>query len=359
MLDEPQDELETIESEVDDELQDGPAATYRIAAYPADFTLEVLHSKYKKDTIRIPSFQRHYVWTLSQASSLVESFLLGLPVPELFLYRDEGSGVLVVIDGQQRLLSMSGFFDGMYPSPDNPRPFRMLGTRPPWEGKLFKELKESDQQNLLNSTLRSIIIEQLSPDDNTSIYHIYKRLNTGGTSLTPQEVRKCVYQGALHDLLEALNAEPPWRAIYGRAKPNPRMRDIELVLRFLTLQLDLASYQKPMNDSLSSFMARHRNATAEELRQFSDLFINTVRQVHTALGERPFRPRYGLNAAVYDSVMVAFARHPNAIPGDIRDRYARLLQDEGYLELVTKATTDEASVRARIEKAELALFGNA
>lgn len=102
--------LEVVESE---ELDlDSAPSRYEIVTYPADFTLENLVAKYRKGQIRIPGFQRKFVWRLPQASKLIESFLLGLPVPSVFLYTDPEDNTLQVIDGQQRLLSVVYFFEG-------------------------------------------------------------------------------------------------------------------------------------------------------------------------------------------------------------------------------------------------------
>ena len=89
--------IENIRSEVED--QESDLAPYRIVSYPADYTLKGLHDKWRAAEIEIPPFQRQYVWTLTQASRLIESFLLGLPVPGIFFYRDQDSQRLLVIDG--------------------------------------------------------------------------------------------------------------------------------------------------------------------------------------------------------------------------------------------------------------------
>ena len=104
------DNIEPIQSELDDE-QSVPVE-YDITSYPADFTLEVLYQKWtnKPRQISIPNYQRGYVWSQNQASRLIDSFLMGLPVPSIFLYTDRHSESLLVLDGQQRLLTAFFFF---------------------------------------------------------------------------------------------------------------------------------------------------------------------------------------------------------------------------------------------------------
>ena len=106
-------DLENIGSEAED--YESAPADYQITTYPADFTLEVLHNKWKSEEIRIPKFRREFVWKPPQASKLIESFLAGLPVPAVFMYIEHDSQEYRVIDGQQRLKSIFYYFDGFFP----------------------------------------------------------------------------------------------------------------------------------------------------------------------------------------------------------------------------------------------------
>src|SRR3989338_3418321 len=121
--------LERIKAELEDERSE--VALYKIIPYPADYTLEGLHEKWKHGNFTIPLFQRQFVWTVLQASRLIESFLLGLPVPGIFLYKEPESGNLVVIDGQQRLRSVFSFFEGEFP--ETKLPFRLREVQKQWE----------------------------------------------------------------------------------------------------------------------------------------------------------------------------------------------------------------------------------
>ncbi|MEE8257246.1 MAG: DUF262 domain-containing protein, partial [Acidobacteriota bacterium] len=147
--------LEKIKAEIQDERSE--LALYKIIPYPADYTLEGLHEKWKQENISIPEFQRQFVWTVLQASRLVESFLLGLPVPGIFFYKDPETGRLVVIDGQQRLRSVFSFFKGEWPG--TRAPFRLREVQYQWEGRLFSDLKPVDQQRLKDAVLRATIVE--------------------------------------------------------------------------------------------------------------------------------------------------------------------------------------------------------
>ena len=212
-------ETDDIIEEIHSEIEDAAAAVpiYTINAYPTDPTLEVLVNRWQRNEIQIPRFQRGWVWTHSQASQLIESFLLGLPVPGIFLYRESTTLHQLVIDGQQRLRSIWGFFEGKLP---NVADFYLRDVDPRWEGKRYTELAEIDKIRLRDAVLRAIVVEQVIPHDNSSVYHIFERLNTGGTHLNPQEVRNSAAHGPFNDHIISLNDNPEWREIFGR-EPRP------------------------------------------------------------------------------------------------------------------------------------------
>ncbi len=348
-------EIERIESEMIDERSGPPQ--YELLTYPADYTLEVLYSKWQNGDIRIPKLQRLFVWKQPQASKLIESFLLGLPVPGVFLYAERKKETLLVVDGHQRLKSIFYFFEGFFGEEKaGRRPvFRLkLGDGSRWNGKTWRDLSEVDARRLKNSVLRAFIIKQLSPKDNTSIYHVFERLNTGGTQLNGQELRNCIMEGAFNDLLIELNKSSAWRKILGKKVLDQRMKDGELILRGLSLYYDSQEYSKPMKDFMSGFMRTNRNGERNE--EFKKLFSKVASAVLEALGEKPFHIRAGLSAPVFDAVFVAFARNKGQGLEDVRPRYERLLKDEEFQKLTGKATTDVDSVKKRMGIADKILF---
>ncbi len=349
-------ELEPVTSE-DDDYTSSPA-DYQITTYPADFTLEVLHQKWQAGEIIIPDFQRAFVWKVAQSSKLIESFLVGLPVPPVFVYTERQSQNYLVIDGQQRLKSIFYFLEGNLPEASGrKRTFRLRGLNDDsrFLGKAFNDLMDADQRKLKNAVLRSFVVQQLEPDDDTSIYHIFERLNTGGTLLSNQEIRNCVHSGNFVKFLVRLNANDEWRKILGKSMPDSRKKDIEILLRFFAMR-DISSYQKPMKDFLSKFMSKNRDTPENLLLQSEEVFRNTCAQVLDSLGEKPFHGRSGVNVAVLDSVMVAFSENLASIPDDIRVRYNRLRDDESFVIRTRQGTTDVSIVRERFNQAKSVLF---
>lgn len=358
-IEQPEEEIE-LEPNASEKDDDSVGLTsYEMQSYPADFTLEVLLTKWKNKDIKIPEIQRKYVWNLPQASRLIESFLLGLPVPSIFLYEEKGSGQLLVVDGQQRMRSVIFFLEEQFGDEKNGKTttFRLkLSENSPWNGLKYTQLDEDDQRKIRNAVLRAFIMRQLSPDDKTSIQHVFERLNTGGTQLTLQEVRNCVYDGPFNQLLHKLNQDANWRAILGKQVVDKRQKDIELILRFLALRFG-GAYKEPMKDFLGGFMATVKGG--QRNGEFEADFTKTVQAVKDNLGEKPFHIKAGLNVAVFDSVCLAFSKHLGTIGDDHIERYKALVKDPIFLELVGQNTTTIKRVTDRIKVAEQTLFPGA
>lgn len=343
--------IQKIASEIAD--QNAEVVVYKINYYPADYTLQVLHEKWKNKEILTPQFQRGFVWNVVQASRLIESFLLGLPVPGVFFNRERDTQKLLVIDGRQRLESVFSYFDNRWP--DSNKQFCLKGVDAKWLNRSFEDLDESDKIRLKDSVLRAIIVEQIDPKDNTSILYIFERLNTGGTTLTPQEVRNCVYHGVFNDLLNNLNENAEWRNIIGLRIKDKRMRDVEFILRFFALSFEHKNYKKPMKKFLTDFMVKHRNKR-KQLEEFRVIFERTVSTIHQHLGKNCFRVKAGLNVAVLDSVMVSFALNIDRVPSNAKVRYKKLIEIPEFIDSVSLHTTDEDRVLNRIKLAMETLF---
>ncbi|MGD0567423.1 MAG: DUF262 domain-containing protein [Candidatus Sulfotelmatobacter sp.] len=358
------DSIERIPSEISD--SEVSLKGYDILTYPADFTLELLVGKWNKGEIKNPLLQRRFVWHQVRASKLIESFLMGLPVPPIFLYLERGTNKLLVVDGHQRLASIAFFYAGYFgerkPGVDDV-PFELIGLdeNSPYFLTTYKKLEADNQaafNRLNNSVMRAFVVKQIDPDDDTSIFQIFERLNTGGVTLRGQEIRNCIYEGDFNTSLKKLNEYTPWRKIFGATTEDKRMRDRELILRFFALFYN-STYKKPMKKFLNDFMRDHRRDSPSELAKFETLFKQTADAVLRILGPKPFNLRTGLNAAVYDATFVAFAKNLRNIAAHhkVKLRFDDLTENKAFLKLVSQHTTDEDNVPKRIRKATRALFG--
>ena len=344
---EPELEVEKEEEENEDVLVE-----YDIASYPSDFTLSGLQKMWQDDGIAIPDFQRSFVWTIYQSSKLIESFLIGLPVPPIFLYIDNANRNLVV-DGQQRLLSVVFYLEGFF-GPENEKGkrqvFRLLGlnSKSPYYNKQFNELQPSQQRKLENSVLRAINIRQLSPrEDNTGVYYIFERLNTGGTPLTAQEIRNVVFRGDLLNKLKELNNDSNWRRILGKAIPDKHQKDVELILRAFGLSVYLSEYEKPMKEFLNNTVHRNKNINTRIMNQFVKNFSLTTKLIAEKLPSKPFSVRGPLNTSIFDSIFCNILNNIDVLPSNIKDRYDDLIKDSHFIELTRIGTTDTKTLKDR------------
>lgn len=253
------------------------AVTYDIASYPSDLTLSVVNEMWNNGDIVIPDFQRNFVWSIRQSSLLIESFMLGLPVPQVFFYVDDQNRNQV-IDGQQRIMSVIFYLDGYFGSENiqgKKRVFRLQGLddNSPFSKKRFEDLDDIYQRKLKSAVLRAINIRQLSPKgEATSVYHIFERLNTGGTPLKPQEIRNCVFRGDLVRILRYLNQDKNWRKILGKNTFDRHQKDVELILRIFALSYFFGDYEKPMKEFLNQIMNREKVGVSSLVKSFQSAF---------------------------------------------------------------------------------------
>ena len=168
----------------------------------SDPTIEVLHAKYQRGKLNIqPSYQRQYVWDAKKASLLIESVLLDIPIPIIYLAQNE-DGIENVIDGQQRLTSLFCFIEGKFP---DGKVFKLTGLNVFGElkGKTYKDLDDDKQEKIRDYSLR--VISFTNESDPDLQYEIFQRLNKGSVALNDQELRNCIYRGRWTD--EASNGK--------------------------------------------------------------------------------------------------------------------------------------------------------
>lgn len=346
------DELNTLpelEGDAPDETPEGeeaPPVHYDITSYGIDFDVEGLVKRIRRQAIIVPEFQRRFVWSLPESSRFIESLLLGLPVPGIFLAHEADSGKMYVIDGQQRLLSLLYFFDGYFkPKKDSTtnRVFRLTGVQKPYNGLLYEELDEADKENLNNSVIHATVVKQDSPNDgDTSMYHIFGRLNSGGRRLTPQEIRTAVYHGAVIDAIKAANGTPSWRKVFG--PENDRMKDQELILRFFAMYERADAYKKPMSEFLNVYAKNNQHRDSQEWKTLIELFVKVIDRLSSAVPERLFRPVRGFNVAAFEACTVGLARAlTNGIdhsPQRLGELYNELFTHGAFKDFIFASTSD-------------------
>lgn len=343
---------EEIINEIDDSAEnENDSIYYSVASYGADYSVDGVIKRLEKNQIIVPEFQRKYVWDIKKASRFIESLIIGLPVPGIFLSRDnKANNKMLIVDGQQRLLSLQKFYKGRF---TNDKVFKLTGVCQELEGLTYDTLSSDDQGRLDDAIIHATIIKQEAPeDDDSSIYMVFERLNTGGMTLQPQEIRACIYYGEFNRVLNELVKTESWRSLFNRE--NPRMKEQEMILRFFALYYGYQSYKKGLKHFLNVFMSENRNLEKIKEDELKTIFVNTINLLIEALGRDVFRKGTAINAALFDSVMVGVACRLNSSDmrvEECREQYSKLLQDKEYLEFTSTSTADEKQIKGRIEKA--------
>ena len=280
-----------------------------------------------KDIRLDPDYQRNYVWDNKKASMLIESIILNVPIPVIYVSQEEDDS-WSVIDGLQRLSSLKRFFDGK---------FKLSGL------EILSDLNKSDITTLNPKALRMLKngllrVIMITHDSNEEIkYDVFMRLNTGSVHLTEQELRNCLYRGTLNKFLKEVVQNQKWLALMGLKEPHKRMADREMVLRFLAIWKNwdnengvLNGYKGRMKSFLNAFMNDHKEIKGQEANEWKRQFEVTVEKVYQVYGEYAFK-RQGLdgmrektiNRAIIDVIMLSATQHSMDELMANRDRIAK------------------------------------
>ena len=366
-----------------------PISQYDIVSSPNDFNTKTLVDFIDSSVVIIPGFQRNYVWDIKRASRLIESLIVGLPVPQVFLY-ERARDKFVLIDGQQRLMSIYYFVKGRFPKRGKRAELRLasrgLSNISPDmldDDRYFSDFQlnlpsvDSDQPNRLHKlrysgledgertsfdlrTIRHIIVRQMQPDGEDAMYEIFNRLNSGGVNLTPQEVRRCVYDSKFYDMLYETNVKREWRDLVGAQAPDIHMRDVEILLRGFAMLINGDTYRPSMVKFLNQFSKDAKSFSIsdyETLQQLLDSFLESCSGLprdafHTAQGR--FSP------TIFESVFVAACEQPykegRPIQGRIIAESLSALKDDDEFKNATQSrTTAGINVDVRLGRARAIL----
>jgi hypothetical protein len=350
-----EDELSDLKNIEDVDEVDAEESTasdlYSITSFGADLDAETLVKRLKKGQYHVPDFQRQFVWSKVEASKFIESLLLGLPVPGIFLYKESDGPKHLVIDGQQRLKSLMFYFSGLF----GETKFRLSGLKTRWNGLSVDELDDDDRTRLECAIVHATIFKQDSPVQNMdSVYEVFERINTGGMKLSPQEIRSCVAYGDFNSMLFEVNKNTKWRGMYG--KSSSRLKDIELILRFFAFRDNRQNYKSPMKKFLTDYMVEKRNPDESQKGIFVERWNAVIDKLDEAIGDRIFRPSgRAMNVAFFDSFTVAtsikLAQNPALSIDAIRIAYGILEKDRDFQHSILSGTATTSSVNSRFDLA--------
>jgi uncharacterized protein with ParB-like and HNH nuclease domain len=332
-------------------ILDVPPEQRRLHTDNYDFTVSTLVDYLKSNKIKIPNFQRRYVWSETQASRLIESLIIQCPIPVIYLSQERDE-TLSVIDGNQRLTTLKRYLNNE---------FKLSGltTYPELAGYAFYELDSRFQRHIQNRTIRCLVILK---DTHPQVrFDVFERLNTGSVRLTQQELRHGIYYGDLIVLTEKLSRNHEFSSLV-EIKDNKRMKLEELILRFLAFRYSINIYKKPLSNFLNTFSENNKSMNQQKIDSYTEEFISTVSMAKRLYGEYAFKvfdktekvlSRF--NAALFDAEMIVaskFNQHgkgPLKLSDTVKILATLFESNEEFRKSIFQATSDENQVKTRIK----------
>jgi len=343
---------------------------YNIAIAARDWTVETIVQQVRQGNIDLdPAFQRRNAWRDQRRGRLIESFILGFPVPQIVLAENpHKKKTFIVIDGKQRLMTIAGLyleeFRGYWTQP------RLSGlnvlkdlNRVPLDDFLTGSAYSTERRQLGNADIRTTVITGFS--DEAVLYDIFYRINTGSVPLSSQELRQVLNQGDFAKYLIEITSSPNhlWNLL-GIDCPDPRLRDVELLLRLVAWRRFSRDYVGNMKPFLDETMQRLNKGWPKEKTQTESLVEQLLRGVQAAsqvFGEHAgrkfkdgrFEP--SLNRALFEVQVYYFSQR--AIREAARTKkkalfaaFKTLSTDNEFLSTIESTTKSIENYRVRFEK---------
>lgn len=298
-----------------------------------------------------PDFQRDFIWTESQQSKLIESVLMRIPLPVLYLAEDQ-DGKMIVVDGLQRLSTFRSFVDG---------DLRLrLDQQPELNGKRFDDLAARLQNRIEDCNLILYVIDSQVPE--RARLDIFERVNSG-VPLTRQQMRNSLYNGPATRLLREQTDTELFLDATGGSLRRDTMRDREFVNRFCAFQLfPLKQYRGEMDEFLASALIRMNRMNAQELAELSSQFQTSLQSNLLVFGRHAFRKRQRgqehrsvINASLWDVMVTGLSRIDTEFVGsranDLREGVYRLMEDDDFIAAITYGTNATRRVTERFRMA--------
>ncbi|WP_281863988.1 DUF262 domain-containing protein [Planomicrobium okeanokoites] len=331
----------------------------------SDWTIETIYSQIKKGNIDLnPSFQRRDVWTDAKKSRLIESILLRVPIPQILLAEKEKErNKYIVLDGKQRLLAIEKFMDGLE---DEKQGLKLSGLTvlTNLKGKTAKQIfnEDYDLAEFENETIRSVFIRNWPSI--SYLYTVFNRLNTGSTSLSPQELRLSLYPGEFTNFIGEVSDNRSIQRVLGLEEPDKRMRDIELVVRYFSFKIFGNQYKGKLKiffDNTVNGLNQKWNLEEEEIKEEFNELINAINFTYDIFGNKAFsRPEsekpqvikpifefltfYFSDPSVRDNI-----KKVSDYSEKIRATYNSMFDDEEFLNSIESHTSDIQPTQYRFE----------
>ena len=355
--------IEAEEKEQDENTDNYPNLSIKIEQ--AQYSIFELKRKYDKDRICIdPDFQRNLVWTNKQKSELIESVIMQIPLPLIYLAENE-DGKLVVVDGRQRLTTFFQFLDNEFRLKD-------LKILPQINGMNFNELEESHLYSRYVTIIEDtqLVVQIIKyPTKDRVRFDIFDRVNRGGTPLNKQEMRNALYQGNATKLLDELSKMKSFKDATGGAISPKHMKDKYVILRALCFYLlwrgnildknkKRMEYRSDMEELLGAGMNLFNKMDLNSIFLLKQLFDRTMTRAYQCLGKDGFRiPSNGkirrpISMTLFETLFYYFTCFDKTSVSNLEMKkgVVELLQDEEYLRSLQQSVDSSVNVKKRFGK---------
>lgn len=346
---------------------------------------EIMNIYSTNELIIRPEYQRLFRWSNTQKTALIESILMGIPIPPIFVAEDE-DGVWELVDGLQRVSTILSFFGNLRIEMsdhhsqeegdliEEAEEVEEVENSNNWvldAGSLIKELEGFDSKTLPKKYLLNIKravcrVEILRGKSNTSMkYELFKRLNSGGSKLTAQEIRNAIYRGidpTINELIEELSQDEKFISLTTLSKQKTQqLYDQELVLRFIAFYNNASNINSNTENFLDTFMANAVETHDFDTSKFRDLFTDVITLLKNLNDEKVFRnDRNTFVPALYEGIMIGTSQHIEYYKEnteELADKINELKKDSEFKRLSGTASNSKSRVKRRLLRVE-ELFSN-
>lgn len=358
------------QQENDDDIADITQDVFSSAVVSGnDWTTETLINQINKGNIKLnPDFQRRDAWDKKRKSKFIESIVLGLPIPQVVLAESkERRGSYIVLDGKQRLLSIRQFAADSDDNVYEQLKLSGLEIRKELGGKCLNDLRDDltfydDLSAFENQPIRTVVIKNWPNED--FLYHVFLRLNTGSVPLSPQELRQALHPGPFVSFLDKSSSESEaLKEILKLKKPDFRMRDAELLLRYISFANFLSSYtgtlKKFLDDACKNLNKDWSNRESEITKQL-EYFELAHQSLKTVFNNNVYRKWIGdsyerrFNRAIFDFLILSFSNEEvrNSIVGkesSVEEAFKDLCtENRGFLSSIEATTKSLGATHKRL-----------
>jgi hypothetical protein len=360
-VEDPQNELDALSVSVED--FDG------LVLAPSDWTVGTIYDQIGKQIDLDPEFQRRDVWSRRAKSQFIESIFLGVPIPQILLSsKRESRNEFLVLDGKQRLTTIKEFFDGKY---TDQKTFRLRGLsvlENDLSGKTWQQIEKIDdwRNRFRNATIRTAVLRGWQNE--SVLYEIFHRLNSGSVRLSPMELRMSLHPGAFLKFIISWTSEiGPLHTVLNKTVPDQRMRDVELAIRYLAFADQNIEYKGNLKEFLDDCSLQY-NANFED-DDFRDTIVTKLQNLNHAIDEGMdiFGPKcfskkwtgreyeFRFNRAIFDVMAGSlsdeqFRMWAHEHPVEVQDSFKKLcVENKDFIRAVESTTKTPENTRKRFE----------